>query len=78
MKSGVPGLEVDFVRCIDARVSLIRHSPQLYRRRHGNYRLAMPQRFPYAIYFIWREAEGVVFVRRILHFVQDATKHLSG
>lgn len=35
------------------------------------YRLAATERFPYAIYFIWDEATGIVTVRRVLHFKQD-------
>ncbi len=33
--------------------------------------MAMPRRFPYAIYFIWDESTNHVHVRRVLHFTQD-------
>ena len=38
--------------------------------------MAMTPRFPYAVYFIWDEAAGVISVRRILHFSQNAPVNL--
>ncbi len=72
----VPGLGTDFVQCVDATVEIVRRSPQLFRRRHGEYRLAPTPRFPYAVYFIWSETGNFVSVRRILHFAQNASPHL--
>jgi hypothetical protein len=43
----------------------------------GAYRLAATARFPYAIYFIWDEARGLITVRRILHFKQDRVPRLG-
>jgi toxin ParE1/3/4 len=40
------------------------------------YRLAATTRFPYAIYFIWDEANAIVAVRRVLHFKQDRRPRL--
>jgi plasmid stabilization system protein ParE len=71
-----PGLGHDFIRCVEARFELISRSPQLFRKRFGLYRLAATQRFPYAIYFIWDEANAAVAVRRVLHFKQDAGTRL--
>jgi len=31
----------DFVRCVDATISLIHRSPQIFRKRHGPVRMAM-------------------------------------
>ncbi|HEY4245392.1 MAG TPA: hypothetical protein VGM64_00985 [Lacunisphaera sp.] len=45
-------------------------SPQLFRSRHGPYRMAPTQRFPYSIYFIWDDVHHIVSVRRVLHFKQ--------
>ena len=71
-----PGLGHDFIRCVETRFELISRSPQFFRKRFGLYRLAATQRFPYAIYFIWDEANAVVAVRRILHFKQDSGTRL--
>jgi toxin ParE1/3/4 len=38
--------------------------------------MAMTERFPYALYFIYDESTEVISVRRILHFAQDATSGL--
>jgi len=47
------------------------HSPQVFRQRSGDYRLAATERFPYAIYFLWDQGAQTVTVRRVLHFKQD-------
>jgi plasmid stabilization system protein ParE len=73
----MPGLGVDFIRCVDAVVTRIRHAPGIFRLRHGEYRLAPTPRFPYAIYFVWRENDQAVSVRRVLHYSQDAPRHLD-
>ena len=72
-----PGLGADFVRCVDATLALVQHSPQLFRLRHGLHRLAMTPRFPYAVYFIWDEAAHSISIRRILHFSQNAPPQLA-
>ena len=73
----VPGLGADFVRRVDATLLLIQHSPQIFRLRRGQMRMAMTPRFPYAIYFIWDETAHFISVRRVLHFSQDAPAHLD-
>lgn len=73
----MPGLGVDFIRCVDVSVALIQRTPRIFRVRRGEYRLAPTPRFPYAIYFIWSETENVVSVRRILHFAQNAAPKLG-
>lgn len=75
-ESRVPGLGVDFVRCVDDSFALIQRAPQIFRIRHGEYRLAPTRRFPHAIYFIWREGDTTVSIRRILHFAQQVTPGL--
>ena len=66
------GLGHDFLRCVEAKLELIAQSPQLFHQRSGPHRLAATARFPYAIYFIWDEANQIVAVRRVLHFKQDS------
>jgi toxin ParE1/3/4 len=70
-------LGVDFILCVDATLERIRQDPQLFRPRHDIIRLAMTPRFPYALYFIWNEAEGFVSIRRVLHLSQNAPAHLE-
>lgn len=73
----VPGLGVDFIRRLDAVISLVARSPQLFRKRHRTVRLAMTERFPYAIYFVWDEASDFISIRRVLHFAQNAPAYFS-
>lgn len=73
----VPSLGVDFVRCVDATISLVQRSPQLFRMRHSLHRLAMTPRFPYAVYFIWNESAGIISIRRVLAFAQNAPTYLD-
>lgn len=62
----VPGLGIEFVRCVDARVRDVAHQPQLYPLVHaGSVRRALVSRFPYAIYFV--EKRESVIVIAILH-----------
>jgi plasmid stabilization system protein ParE len=75
MSRANPGLGVDFIRCLDTTISLVQRSPQLFRNRHGEIRLAMIPRFPFAVYFIWDEAAGFASICRILHFAQNAPAH---
>ncbi len=70
------GLGRDFINRVEAKFAVIVQSPQLFRKRFGNYRLAATERFPYAIYFIWDEVTGIVTVRRVLHFKQDRNADL--
>ena len=72
----VAGLGSEFVRSIDAEFARIKRSPLAFRLRFGFHRMAMTERFPYAIYFIYDESAKFVSVRRILHFAQDATSKL--
>ncbi|MEI6107729.1 MAG: type II toxin-antitoxin system RelE/ParE family toxin [Opitutae bacterium] len=62
----------DFLHRVEAKFAQIASAPQLFRPRVRSYRLAATERFPYAIYFIWDEANRVVAVRRVLHFKQDS------
>jgi len=69
-------LGLDFIRCVDVTMALVRQSPRLFRKRYGEVRMAMTPRFPYAVYFIWDEAAGIISVLRILHFSQNAPANL--
>ena len=71
------GLGNAFLESVERKFGVISVSPQVFRQRVGAYRLAATERFPYAIYFIWDEAKGLVTVRRILHFKQDRRPRLE-
>lgn len=45
--------------------------------RHSLHRLAMTPRFPYAVYFIWNESAGIISIRRVLAFAQNAPTYLD-
>lgn len=70
------GLGKDFVRCVDVTITLIEHSPLIFRKRVGEYRLAMTPRFPYTIYFVYDAAANFTSIRRILHFAQNSKSEL--
>jgi plasmid stabilization system protein ParE len=70
------GLGLAFLRSVEDKIAGLARAPQLFRNRFGSYRLAIPRRFPYGIYFIWDEANDMISVRRVLHFRQDAGKEL--
>jgi len=72
-----PGLGEEFVRCVDVTITLIVHSPLIFRTRLGEYRLAMTPRFPYAIYFIYDAGTNNISIRRILHFAQNHKNELT-
>jgi plasmid stabilization system protein ParE len=72
-----PALGVDFIRRLDALLAVVARTPQIFRVRHGKVRLAMMERFPFAVYFIWDESADFVSVRRVLHFAQHAPAHLK-
>jgi plasmid stabilization system protein ParE len=72
----VAGLGSEFVRSVDAEFARIQRRPLAFRLRFGSHRMAMTERFPYAIYFIYDKSAKFVSVRRILHFAQDATSGL--
>ena len=71
------GLGTEFIEFVDATVMLIQRSPLIFRKRVGEYRLAMTPRFPYAVYFIYDETRDVVSIRRVLHYSQDRGAHLK-
>lgn len=58
-------------------ITLIGHSPLIFRTRVGEYRLAMTPRFPYAIYFVYDAAANFISIRRILHFAQNRESELT-
>lgn len=66
-----PGLGAEFVAEIDAVFGRIAQGPDRFRVWQGNVRVALSQRFPYAIYFV-RSGDDVV-VLAVLHQRRDRT-----
>ncbi len=54
------GLGKEFLRCVDAAVSLITRSPQMYSNIHKNIRRALIRRFPYGIFYLVEEQRIIV------------------
>ena len=66
------GLGADFILCVDAALSLIQRSPELYVQVHKNIRRALTRRFPYGIFYI-AEVDKII-VLAVLH-VKRNPKH---
>jgi len=66
------GLGADFILCVDAALSLIQRSPELYAQVHKNIRRALTRRFPYGIFYI-AEVDKII-VLAVLH-VKRNPKH---
>ena len=70
-----PGLGEEFLRCIDARIQLIRRNPEIYQVVHETYRKAIVRRFPYVIFY--DHSETIVTVYAVLHCSQNPKKWQS-
>lgn len=66
-----PGLGAEFVAEIDSVFGRIAQGPDRFRGWQGNVRVALSQRFPYAIYFM-PEGDDVVILA-VLHQRRDRT-----
>lgn len=64
-----PGLGLEFVRCIDASFDMILESPELYQYVYKNIRRALPQRFPYGIFYLIENEKIIVLA--VLHAKRD-------
>ena len=67
-----PGLGEEFLSCIEAAISRISRTPELYPRVYKQYRRCLIRRFPYAIFFEY-ESE-IIFVYSIFHTSQNPDK----
>jgi toxin ParE1/3/4 len=59
-ESKVTGLGSKFLLAIDAALSSIQHTPELYQIVYKNLRRALIRRFPYGIFYLVQEARIVV------------------
>ncbi len=58
-----------FITAIDQALNRIADKPDLYSRRYKELRRALVHRFPYAVYFVEKGRDTVVFA--VLHQRQD-------
>ena len=65
----VPGLGSDFLMSIDAALSSIQRTPEMYPIVYKNVRRALVRRFPYGIFYLVEEDRIVVL--GILHARRD-------
>lgn len=66
------GLGADLILCVDAALSLIQRSPELYAQVHKNIRRVLTRRFPYGIFYI-AEVDKII-VLAVFH-VKRNPKH---
>jgi toxin ParE1/3/4 len=65
----VPGLGSDFLLSIDAALSSIQRTPEMYPIVYKNVRRALVRRFPYGMFYVVEEVRIVVL--GILHARRD-------
>ena len=65
----VPGLGSDFLLSIDAALSSIQRTPEMYPIVHKNVRRCLVRRFPYGVFYVVEE--GRIVVLGILHARRD-------
>ncbi|MBI5573272.1 MAG: type II toxin-antitoxin system RelE/ParE family toxin [Elusimicrobia bacterium] len=54
------GLGFEFIRCVDAALTLINRSPLIYAEVHNNIRRVLVRKFPFEIFYITDENKIVV------------------
>ena len=64
-----PGLGEEFLRIFYACVGEIPRNPQLYPKVHNAFRRRLLRRFPYAIYFMMKDDQIIVF--GLFHCARD-------
>lgn len=60
-----PGLGAEFVRCLDACLSLISRHPEMFPEMHRKARMALMRRFPYLV--IYRPTTEFISVIAVIH-----------
>ncbi len=64
-----PGLGTEFAAACRSALAVIRDRPQVFRLVHGDVRRVLLRRFPYAIFYRYREAELLVVA--VMHERRD-------
>lgn len=63
------GLGVEFLRCVDSCVQLIRRHPEIFPELQGDVRQGIVRRFPYSVVYLI--AGGDVIVTAVFHAARD-------
>lgn len=66
------GLGEEFLSALDARLQGVRRSPEMYAPVHKTYRRGLLRRFPYAVYYEYRDATVAVYA--VFHTSRDPQK----
>jgi plasmid stabilization system protein ParE len=75
------GLGEDFLTRLDARIQTLRRSPKALAPYYQDYRRALLRKYPYAVYYLYDDADDRVTVYGIFHTSRDPQKiidRLSG
>jgi plasmid stabilization system protein ParE len=64
-----PGLGTEFAAACHSALAVIRDRPHVFRLVHGDVRRVLLRRFPYAIFYRYREAELLVVA--VMHERRD-------
>ena len=67
--SKIPGLGSDFLRCVDATLSSLQRTPEIYPIVHKNVRRALIRRLPYGIFYLVEKKRIVII--GVLHARRD-------
>jgi len=68
-ESKAPGLGEEFLRMFYACATELPRNPLLFQKIYGNFRRRLLRRFPYAIYFIVKDKDIIVFA--LFHCARD-------
>jgi|SRR6267143_609074 len=63
------GLGVEFIRCVDRCVQLIRRHPEIYPTIHRHLRQGVVRRFPYSVMY-FTDGDNVI-VTSVFHVARD-------
>ena len=69
-----PGLDQEFLRCVDQALANVGRMPRLFPVIHRQLRRALVRRFPYAIFFSLNEEEVVIYA--VFHCRMDP-RHIT-
>ena len=67
-----PGLGAELLESVEQKLLTVRQRPELFAFVHKQYRRALVQRFPYAIFY--EHVEDSIVVYSIFHCAQDPEK----
>src|SRR4051812_18569155 len=67
-----PGLGEEFLSCVDACIQRICRSSESFARIHEEYRRALIRRFPYVIFYEFKDQTVTVYC--VFHMSQDPSK----